>query len=130
MLGIWATGSVAAYGPNIIAAVEVILGTYAAQGKLPVNIPVLDMETRTYTDELAYERGYGLTYAAKAPEHHSWTGLECEHCGATRENPFSDIPESAYYFNAALWAIKASPRQASSISWLSCSSRWAAAICS
>ena len=100
-----ATGSVAAYGPNIIAAVEVILGTYAAQGKLPVNIPVLDMETRTYTDELAYERGYGLTYAAKAPEHHSWTGLECEHCGATRENPFSDIPESAYYFNAALWAM-------------------------
>ena len=62
-----ATGSAAAYGPNIIAAVEVILGTFEAQGKLPVNIPVLDMETRTYTDEIAYERGHGLTYAAKEP---------------------------------------------------------------
>ena len=62
-----ATGSAAAYGPNIIAAVEVILGTFAAQGKLPVNIPVLDMETRTFTDEIAYERGYGLTYEAKKP---------------------------------------------------------------
>ena len=62
-----ATGSAAAYGPNIIAAVEVILGTFAAEGKLPVNIPVLDMETRTFTDEIAYERGHGLTYAAKEP---------------------------------------------------------------
>ena len=62
-----ATGSAAAYGPNIIAAVEVILGTFEAQGKLPVNIPVLDMEARTYTDEIAYERGHGLTYAAKEP---------------------------------------------------------------
>ncbi|MBR5293213.1 MAG: hypothetical protein IKU31_00420, partial [Oscillospiraceae bacterium] len=57
-----ATGSAAAYGPNIIAAVEVILGTFEAQGKLPVNIPVLDMESRTFTDEIAYPRGYGLTY--------------------------------------------------------------------
>ena len=62
-----ATGSAAAYGPNIIAAVEVILGTFAAQGKLPVNIPVLDMASRTFTDEIAYERGYGLTYEAKKP---------------------------------------------------------------
>ena len=62
-----ATGSAAAYGPNIIAAVEVILGTFEAQGKLPVNIPVLDMASRTFTDEIAYERGYGLTYEAKKP---------------------------------------------------------------
>ena len=62
-----ATGSEAAYGPNIIAAVEVILGTYGAQGKLPVNIPVYDVNTNAYLDEIAYERGYGLTYAAKEP---------------------------------------------------------------
>jgi hypothetical protein len=60
-----ATGSAAAYGPNIIAAVEVILGTFAAQGKLPVNIPVFD--GAKYSDEIAYERGYGLTYEAKKP---------------------------------------------------------------
>ena len=68
-----ATGSVAAYGPNIIAAVEVALGTFGAQGKLPVNIPVYDPEIVInnvqggYTDEIVYERGYGLTYEAKEP---------------------------------------------------------------
>jgi hypothetical protein len=99
-----ATGSAAAYGPNIIAAVEVILGTFEAQGKLPVNIPVLDMATRTYTDEVAYERGYGLTYEAKTVKHHTWKGLECEYCDATRENPFADVPENRFFFEAALWA--------------------------
>ena len=59
-----ATGSAAAYGPNIIAAVEVILGTYGAQGKLPVNIPVYDAESNSYLTDLVYERGYGLTYEA------------------------------------------------------------------
>ena len=99
-----ATGSAAAYGPNIIAAVEVILGTYAAQGKLPVSIPVLDMETRTYTDTLAYERGFGLTYEAQTGEHHTWEGAKCAYCDATRENPFTDVSEDAYYFEPALWA--------------------------
>ncbi len=55
-------GSRTAYGPNIIAAVEVILGTYGAQGKLPLDIPVYDEESNSYTDALAYNRGYGLTY--------------------------------------------------------------------
>ena len=62
-----ATGSAAAYGPNIIAAVEVALGTFGAQGKLPVNIPVYDAASNSYTEELVYERGYGLTYDAKEP---------------------------------------------------------------
>ena len=68
-----ATGSVDAYGPNIIAAVEVILGTYAATGKLPVNIPVYDFEANKYTEELAFERGYGLTYEAKVATEHNFT---------------------------------------------------------
>ena len=62
-----ATGSEAAYGPNIIAAVEVILGTYGAQGKLPVGIPVYDAASSTYLEELAYERGCGLTFAPRDP---------------------------------------------------------------
>ena len=57
-----ATGSEAAYGPNIIAAVEVILGTFQAKGTLPVDIPKFDPEAKTYTDEIVYPRGYGLTY--------------------------------------------------------------------
>jgi beta-N-acetylhexosaminidase len=60
-----ATDSTAAYGPNIIAAVEVILGTYGAQGTLPVNIPAYDAATGSYTGDILYERGFGLTYAAR-----------------------------------------------------------------
>ena len=100
-----ATGSAAAYGPNIIAAVEVILGTYAAQGKLPVNVPVYDAEAKSYSDVMAYERGFGLTYEAKAPEHHTWNGLECAYCDATRVNPFTDVPVDSYYLEPALWAM-------------------------
>lgn len=62
---IGATSDKNAYGPNIIAGVEVALGVFGAQGKLPLNIPRLDVETLTYTDEIVYARGYGLTYASK-----------------------------------------------------------------
>ncbi len=62
-----ATGDVNASGPNITAAIEVILGTFEAQGKLPVNIPVYDSTANTYTTEPAYERGHGLTYGAAEP---------------------------------------------------------------
>ena len=51
-----ATGSAAAYGPNIIAAVEVILGTYAAQGKLPVNIPNIELHRKTKTEYMSHLR--------------------------------------------------------------------------
>lgn len=64
------------------------------------------MESRTFTDEIAYERGHGLTYEAVKGEHHTWNGPECECCGATRVNPFTDVPESDFYFEAALWALE------------------------
>ena len=56
-------GEEKAYGPNILAAVEVILGTFAPSGRLPLNIPAYDGETEKYTESLVYERGYGLSYA-------------------------------------------------------------------
>lgn len=58
------TSSEAVYGPNIIAAVEVALGVYSPQGRLPINVPVFDAESASYTEEIAYGRGYGLTYAS------------------------------------------------------------------
>lgn len=58
------TGDDAAYGPNIIAAVEVILGTFAAQGKLPLDIPAYDKTSNVYLDTMVYRRGYGLTFDA------------------------------------------------------------------
>lgn len=62
------TESVAACGPNMIAGMEVSLGVFGARGKLPVNIPVFDKEKGEFsTTEIAYERGYGLTYSALQP---------------------------------------------------------------
>lgn len=58
-----ATGSELAYGPNIIAAVEVALGVFGAGGKLPLNIPKYSSNANTYNDSnIVYPRGYGLTY--------------------------------------------------------------------
>lgn len=59
-----ATGSDFAVGPNIIAAVEVALGTYGATGKLPLDIYKYDKSANTYTDTVLYPRGFGLTYSA------------------------------------------------------------------
>ena len=59
------TTSEAAYGPNIIAGIEVALGTFGANGKLPVNVPKLNKNKNGYTDEIVYARGYGLTYDSK-----------------------------------------------------------------
>jgi beta-N-acetylhexosaminidase len=84
-----ATGSAAAYGPNIIAGVEVILGTFGAQGKLPVDIPVFDYSSKSYAPEIAYERGHGMTYEAinghtfaeewTADDTHHWRIATCGH---------------------------------------------------
>ena len=51
-----------AFGPNIIAGVEVIFGRFAASGKLPVNVPVI--ENGQMTSDIKYAFGYGLTYDA------------------------------------------------------------------
>ena len=51
-----------ACGPNITAGVEVVFGVFEPQGTLPVNIPVFDSKSKTFTDEIRYERGYGLHF--------------------------------------------------------------------
>ena len=56
-----------AFGPNIVAGIEVIFGVFDATGKLPVNVPVFDKASKSYIDKIAYERGYGLTYEEPGP---------------------------------------------------------------
>ena len=66
-----ATGSTSASGPNITAGVEVTFGVFGASGKLPVSIPkyvlstVDGTETGSFSNEILYANGYGLTYNAK-----------------------------------------------------------------
>lgn len=67
-----ATGSTSASGPNITAGVEVAFGVFGASGKLPVSIPKYVLttnndgtETGSFSDEILYGNGYGITYDAK-----------------------------------------------------------------
>lgn len=67
-----ATGSTSASGSNITAGVEVAFGVFGSSGKLPVSIPkyVLSTadngtETGSFSDEILYGNGYGITYDAK-----------------------------------------------------------------
>ena len=66
-----ATGSTSAYGPNITAGVEVAFGVFGASGKLPVSIPKYVLTTTaagevgSFSDEILYDNGYGITYDAK-----------------------------------------------------------------
>lgn len=60
------TESKQAYGPNLVAGIEVILGVYGASGKLPVNIPEFDTANKSYSStNMVYERGFGLSYDKK-----------------------------------------------------------------
>lgn len=62
-----ATGANEAYGPNILAGMEVALGTFGASGQLPVNVYKYDDATGMYsTTDVVYPRGYGLTYQSKS----------------------------------------------------------------
>ena len=54
------TSSEVAFGPNITAGMEVILGVFGASGKLPVSIP--EFKNGSFTENILYNRGYGLIY--------------------------------------------------------------------
>ena len=50
---------------NTAAALEIIFGAASPQGVLPVNIPAVEAQgdgSYVYSDEILYERGFGLTY--------------------------------------------------------------------
>lgn len=41
-----------------------------------------------------------------APLGHTWKGLRCSRCTATRSNPFVDVPENSFYIDPVLWAVE------------------------
>ena len=62
-------GATAAFSPNLTAGTEVVLGTFGASGKLPVDIPKYVPGSKVYsTDENVYELGFGIEYEALAKE--------------------------------------------------------------
>ena len=56
----------------------------------------------TYTCEC------GESYIADETEAlgHDWKGTSCTRCDATRENPFTDVPEGSFYIDPVLWAVE------------------------
>ncbi len=93
------TSTSEALGPNVIAGIEVAFGVFGAQGKLPVNVP--QYSSGSFSSNVVYQRGYGLTYDAN-PVVHNLTSVSakaatcssagntayytCSHC----DNWFSD----------------------------------------
>ena len=62
-------GATAAFSPNLTAGTEVVLGTFGASGKLPVDVPKYVPGSKVYsTDENVYELGYGIQYDAIAKD--------------------------------------------------------------
>ncbi|MBQ9069089.1 MAG: hypothetical protein IJ131_08525, partial [Eggerthellaceae bacterium] len=60
------TGSASAYNANLSAGIEAMFDNKAPTGTLPVNIPVMatgEDGTVSYSSNLLYERGFGLSYA-------------------------------------------------------------------
>ena len=49
-----------------------------------------------YVDEASWDPALG----------HSWKGVECERCDATRENPFVDVPNDSFCIDPVLWAVE------------------------
>lgn len=87
-----------AYGPNIIAGIEVAFGVFGAQGKLPVAIP--QYQNGSYGSQIVYQQGYGLTYKAKHthspklvddPTQYKQEFFECEGCGMWFEDTTGQI---------------------------------------
>jgi beta-N-acetylhexosaminidase len=51
-----------AYGPNIVSGVETLFTYQEKLGRLPVNIYHYDENKETFTNQIVYKRGYGLSY--------------------------------------------------------------------
>ena len=59
------TDTAAGSNANTAAALDIIFGAASPQGMLPVNIPAVEAQgdgSYVYSDEILYERGFGLTY--------------------------------------------------------------------
>lgn len=98
------TSSANAYGPNIIAGIEVMLGVFSARGTLPLDVPVFS--GNSYTNTIKYARGSGITYNAKhihdtcfVNSYHSPRSIvfntdfyECRGCGMWFEDKEATIP--------------------------------------
>ena len=84
-------------------------------GYVPGEQPHEHSYTAVVTAPTCTEGGYttytcecGDSYVADevAALGHEWKGTSCVRCDATRENPFTDVPEGSFYIDPVLWAVE------------------------
>ena len=69
---------------------------------------VVTAPTCTEGGYTTYTCSCGNSYVADETEAlgHDWKGTSCQRCDATRENPFTDVPEDSFYIDPVLWAVE------------------------
>lgn len=99
------TESKAACGPNLTAGVEVLLGVYGADGKLPVNIPSYSAETGKFsTSDIVFERGTGISYCSLKDGHTDSNGDGvCDKCSEIYD---SELYEKTQLAKAEISVVK------------------------
>ena len=85
------------------AALEAALNEHIHSYEAVVTAP-----TCTEGGYTTYTCSCGDSYTADetAPLGHDWKGVECERCDATRENPFTDVPNDSFCIDPVLWAVE------------------------
>ncbi|MBQ1302470.1 MAG: S-layer homology domain-containing protein [Firmicutes bacterium] len=85
------------YGPNMPAAMYMMLTGEAPEGKLPVNVPAVD-GVYHYTAQTLYPRGYGLT----------WTDPQevCPRNSLCPISKYTDSDPNAWYHDGVHWALE------------------------
>ena len=59
-----------------------------------------------FTTHTCSRCGDSFTDTFTDPLGHAWKGTHCKNCGATRPNPFTDVPEDSFYIDPVLWAVE------------------------
>ena len=85
------------YGPNMPAAMYMMLTGEKPQGKLPVNIPAVDSNYK-YTAQTLYPRGTGLSWSG--PMDHCPDGLACP------LNAFDDADMTQWYHDGVHYVLE------------------------
>ena len=95
----WEAGSV----PNITEIVR-----FNGEGHAHSYTAVVTEPTCTEGGYTTYTCSCGDSYVADETPAlgHDWKGTSCQRCDATRENPFTDVPEDSFYIDPVLWAVE------------------------
>ena len=86
---------------TMVTAEFAVLADADAELRLEMDLQTADGTVVVDLTEYATVIYEGETVCAE----HEWDGLTCIYCGATRENPFTDVPEDSFYFLPVLWAV-------------------------